>query len=183
MPAEPQPRIAYARDLQDIAVFESLFGQYAEMLYRYALLRVGSREDAEDILSVTFARIWEYGQRYPDRPIRSIKALLYHTAGNITVDHWRRKRPALSLDVLLEQGLEFAEDKRLGEEEKTDVAMVVKAFRVLPPVECDLLMLRFIEDLPLSEIAEIHDMTENHVAVKIHRALKKVREQLCVEEK
>lgn len=174
--------IEQARQLTDIAVFETLFGEYSETLYRYILLHVGNREDAEDILSTTFARLWEYGQKYPERQIRSIKAFLYRTAGNITVDHWRRKRPALSLEVLLEQGLEFAQNARVGQSEKADVAMVISSFRTLPKIERDILILRFIEDLPLSEIAEIHEITENHVAVKIHRALKKVREHLHARE-
>ena len=164
-----------ARDLQDIAVFESLFEKYAETLYRYALMHVGSREEAEDILSTTFARIWEYAGRYPDRPIRSIKALLYRTAGNILIDHWRKKRPAVSLEILMEQGIEIPEAVHLSQDDKTDIKIILGTFRSLSALERSILTLRFVEDLSIAEIADIHELTENHVAVKIHRTLKKVR--------
>lgn len=42
----------------------------------------------------------------------------------------------------------------------------------------EMLTLRYMNDLSISEIADITDQTENNVSVKLHRALEKLKEQL-----
>ena len=55
---------------------------------------------------------------------------------------------------------------------------LLEAMKALKEVEQDILIMRFVEDLPHQEIAKAVDKTEGAVKVIQHRALKKLKEAL-----
>ncbi|MBI2052936.1 MAG: sigma-70 family RNA polymerase sigma factor [Candidatus Ryanbacteria bacterium] len=57
-------------------------------------------------------------------------------------------------------------------------AEALKALGNLEPAYREVLVLRYVEDLSLGEIAAILGETENAVSVRIHRGLKKAKEFL-----
>lgn len=164
------------KELGKPEVFEQLFDAYSSKIHRYLYLHLSSKEDAEDALSTTFVRLWEYVAGNPKTPIKSISALLYRIAHNLVIDQYRARKPAVSVEVMLEAGIELPEIKALDMNKQAEVSLVLKAFDKLEREDRDLLVLRFVEDMPVTDIAEIHSITENNASVRIHRALAKLRE-------
>lgn len=165
-------------DLQNPAVFEQVFDQWSPKLYRYALLHTRSKEDAEDVLSATFLRLWDHVQKVSSQKseVRSIGALLYRIARNLVIDQYRARKPTLSTDELLEQGIEFPELKSVNPNVKAELALVLDKMSALSQEERDLILLRFIEGMAVQDIAATYDITENNASVRIHRAMARLKE-------
>lgn len=76
------------------AEFAPLYRRYSANIFGYCLLRLGSRELAEDATSLTFERALAALPRYR---AQSFRGWLFRIAHNVVVDQQRR-RPPLQLD-------------------------------------------------------------------------------------
>ena len=168
----------FAQDLCEPDVFEAVFDAYAGKLYRYIYLHTRSKEDAEDALSATFSRLWEYVNKVQNTKVRieNVSALLYRIARNLIVDQYRRSKPAASVEEMLERGLEIPELKALSASLQAETALVLGAMNELSTDERDLLVLRFVEEAAVVDIAALYEITENNASVRIHRALNKLKD-------
>lgn len=153
-------------------IFLKLYDDFGEPLFRHCYFRVSSREIAEDITQESFMRVWNYlaAGNVIDKP----KAFLYRVAGNLIVDHYRRKKET-SLDALAEDGYDPA-----GEDANTILNYVsgqqaLRLLEKLDPQYREILTLRYVNDLSLSEIADIAGQSENAVSVRIHRGIEKLK--------
>lgn len=166
------------QELQNPAVFEQVFDDWSPKLYRYALLHTRSKEDAEDVLSATFLRLWDYllKKARSKEQVASIGALLYRIARNLVIDQYRARKPALSTDELLEQGIELPEMKSANLNVQAELSLVLDKMAALSSEERDLILLRFIEGMAVQDIAASYDITENNASVRIHRAMAHLKE-------
>jgi len=83
-------------------VFVILYDRHAVAAYRHILFRSGSKEIAEDVVSQTFLRIWDYLRR--GGTIESFRAFLFQTARNIFIDTTRKRGfKDLSLEEIIEE--------------------------------------------------------------------------------
>jgi len=157
--------------------FSEWFDQYAEPLYRHAYLRIHDKERAADLMQETFTRSWSYATRRYE--IREPRAFLYKTLNNLIVNEYERRRPTSSLETHSEQsGYEPASAEN-GEAEVTariDTRIILEKLGAVNEEYRDVLVMRYIDELGVGEIAEILQEHENTVSVRIHRALKKMRE-------
>lgn len=149
---------------------------FSDAIFRHCFFRVYQREYALDLMQQVFMKTWEY--MASGKPIDNMRAFLYRTANNLIIDEVRKKKEQVSLDVLEEQGIEPATDRREELEATIDGAQIAKYLKKLPKDEREILVLRFIDDLSPKEIAQVLDETANVVSVRIHRAIKKLRELL-----
>src|SRR5690349_13359312 len=99
MESEPS---AIARGLRrrDPDLLDRLIEQYQHRLLRYLVSLTADRAMAEDLFQETWMRVLERGHQYDGR--HEFSTWLYTIARNLTIDHLRRKRPAVSLDALME---------------------------------------------------------------------------------
>ncbi len=81
------------------SAFGSLYDHYQPMIYRSVLVKVGRREDAEDITHQVFLSAWQNigGYKHRGYPFSS---WLYQIARNQVIDHYRAKRDEVSLEKL-----------------------------------------------------------------------------------
>jgi len=152
--------------------FLKLYDDVAEPLFRHCYFRVSSRELAEDLTQEAFLRMWNY--QAAGNAVENPKALLYRIAGNLIIDHYRRKKE-VSLDVLAEDGYDPAGD---GADSILDQAEGQKALELLEKLEPqyrEILTLRYVSDLSITEIAEVVGQSENAVSVRIHRGIQKLK--------
>ncbi len=162
--------------------FEEVFEKHSDELFRHCLLRLSDRERAIELTQETFLRTWEYVVRGED--IKQYRPFLYRILNNLIVDEYR-KRPVHSLDALLEseENAPTVEAKLLRDETdgfeqavtRFDSTRAVEALGVLAEPYKTVLVLRYIDGLSPSEIAEHIDESENVVSVRIHRGLRKLR--------
>lgn len=164
----------------DNEAFGELYDFYAPKVYRFVRLKVDSQETAQDLTSESFLRIWQYLQE--QRKIRErFQALLYKIARNLVIDFYRTKSVR---EILIEDSLEEFSNINIENEEASDelvirreeMTEVKKALIQINPNYQDVVVWYYLDELSISEIADILDKNEGTVRVLIHRAVKSLRE-------
>jgi len=162
----------------DEAAFVEAYGLFAPKIYRHALYRTSSTPTAEDIMSETFVRAWEV-VREKATEIRHLKAFLYRIADNLIIDHYRKNaRAALPISESIEETLASGEDPHEELDKKLASQDLAALLQKLKPETRDLLVMRYVDDLPIEHIAERTGKKKNAVYVALHRAIKDLK-QLC----
>ena len=167
-------------------VFVAAFREHADGLFRYAFLRLRSRDRATDMVQDTFMKVWDYLRA--GGTVREYKGFLYRTLRNLIIDESRRKR-AESLDAMTDErrayvDAELAESAYVSVEDVIDTEAVKKQVRgalvTLAPDYQEVLTLRYIEGFSPKEIARMIGVTENVVSVRINRGVHMLRTHFSV---
>lgn len=165
-------------------IFSAIYDQYIEKIYRFVYLKVGSQETAEDITADTFLKGWQaFEARYSDDPlpgsqIENIQAFLYQIARNLIADHYRQKN---KMQVISAEYSPIIDPRTNTEDRATlnsDMEIVKKAIRYLKEDYQNVIIWHYIDDLPISEVANLLDRSEEATRVLLSRAIKSLRGQL-----
>lgn len=157
--------------------FLEAYDRYSRNILRHIHIRVSQYSSAEDILSETFLRTWQFVVEGGE--IKSFKSFLYKTANNLIIDYYRKKaKTPLSLEesfiepVAGEPSPESALDEKL-------LAQTVRSYlESLPPSYREIVIYRYIDDLTIKEIKEITGKTAANIYVILHRGLKQLKNNL-----
>ncbi len=161
------------KDVEEL--FLKLYEEYVGSIFRHCYFRVSSRDTAEDLTQEAFMRVWDYLAE--GKTIDNPKAFLYRVAENLIVDYYRKKKE-LSLDALAESGFDPVGD---NEDPILDYAagrQAREAIKKLAPTHREILVLRYVDDLSIRDIALVIGQSENVVSVRIHRGVQKLKEIL-----
>ena len=163
--------------------FDSLVSQHRPRIFRFLLASLRDRESAENLTQECFVRAYRARDQF--RGAASISTWLLQIAANLVRDHessgrlkfWRR---ALGID--LRDVMDSVPDRQLSPESmlsvKQEVEAIWRAAARLPERQRTVLLLRFVEDLNLLEIAEVTGLKLGTVKTHLFRALESVREAL-----
>jgi len=152
--------------------FLEYYEKYSDAIFRFCLTKTRNRDVALDLTQDTFIKTWEYVAS--GKTIDAIRPFLYRVARNLIVD-LSRKKTTLSLDTYLSEGGDIKEEAPQEFGLSFDVDQVLKLVDQLDPKYRDPLLLRYVEDLPVNEIARTLGVSENVVSVRLHRAIKQVQ--------
>ena len=160
--------------------FKATYDEHSDALFRFAFYKLSNREKAKDVVQDTFVKVWEY--MAADGEIGNVKALLYRIATNAIIDNYRKKKE-LSLDILLEDGFDPNDQQHSHQSiiDESEAEIVIKAIQSLDQEDRTLLLMRYIDGLTVKEIALATDQRENTVSVRIHRAVKLLKDILKVD--
>src|SRR3989344_2264028 len=133
---------------------EFLFGyeSHVDELFRYSLSKVSDRELAKDIVQEVFVKTWEYIAS--GHEVTNMKAFLYRSLNNLIVDTYRKKKSS-SLDALREDGFDPTDDAQRPPDEKIDGRRALELLSKLSRPYSDVIIMRYVNGLEISEIAEI----------------------------
>ena len=159
------------------SAFGPLYDHYQPMIYRFVYVKVGRREDAEDITHQVFLSAWQNIQSYRHRG-HPFGSWLYQIARNQVVDHYRAKKNDTSLEKMNPEYFVAPATAQFDLATKLEIEKVRVAIGRLKPDYQDVVILRFIEDLPLKEAAEAMEKTEGAVKLMQHRAVKELQKIL-----
>ncbi len=171
------------RQVEDQEVrFTAAFDEYSDALFRHASLRIGSREQAIDLVHDAFAKVWTYVRS--GHEVDNFRPFLYKVLNNLIIDEYRKSRE-VSLDALLEKdGVDEGDFEGLSESTTEALAATIdgrRAFALLkelPDEYREVIILRFVDQLGPREISELIEESENAVSVRIHRGLKLLRTKI-----
>jgi RNA polymerase sigma-70 factor, ECF subfamily len=159
---------------QEKAYLEA-FDLYADALYRHCYYRVSDKERAQDIVSETFMKTWDYLVK--GNTIDTFRPFLYRTLNHLIIDEYRKKKSE-SLDALLGEREvpessfeELVGDGREEIEFALDAKQIPALLEQMPTNHREVIMMRYVDGLMPAEIAEILDTPVNTVSVRIHRGL------------
>jgi RNA polymerase sigma factor (sigma-70 family) len=156
--------------------FERLYQEHAQPLFGFLVYRTGDRVQAEDVLGEAFLRALRARRRF-DRRRGSEKAWLYSIALNVLRDEVRRSA-AESRAVERVEAVVAAEPGGGGIEHVEDRDLVMRSLGKLSPEEREAIALRYGGQLTVPEMARALDLPLRTVESRVHRALRKLRQDL-----
>jgi RNA polymerase sigma-70 factor, ECF subfamily len=158
--------------------FTQWFHEHRDPVFRYVRFRVATREVAEDVTSEVFMKALRSLHRY-DAHRASPRTWLLRIARNAVTDHLRSLKRRGSLHVSLDRVPDLvsnaqSQEERVLKEER--VQILLNGASQLRKADQDILSLRYGSGFDNAEIAESLDISPNAVAVRLHRALKRLKD-------
>ena len=164
-------------DTDDVPDVEKsvLYERFAETLLAYLCQQVSNRQDAEDLLLEVFLAALQYTSL--DRlPVERQLNWLRRVARNKVIDHYRHSelitlQPLGQAQETADQGL--TPERRAEEQERS--AWLLQAVQHLPPDQRELIRLRYVQELRLTQIAVLMEKSEGTVRKMLTRTLRRLR--------
>lgn len=167
--------------------FLKAFEEYSDALFRHAFLRISDRERAIDVVHDAYTKVWSYVRS--GHEVENFRPFLYKVLNNLIIDEYRKTKES-SLDALLEiEGVDEGSFADLTSNTVESLAATLDGKQVfglvetLPDVYREVIILRFVDELGPKEISNLIEETENVVSVRLHRALRLLRELVESKEK
>ncbi len=160
----------------DLEALGLLYDRYRQMVYRTALAITGDTDAASDLLQDVFLRLYRFVHRIDLQ--RPLEPWLYRMTANLSYTWVKRNHRWLHpLEGLLEwlSGSNKDNPNDLVEQ-RDDWDYIQKAVSALPLSQRVVVVLYYLNDLSLQEIAEILDVPVGTVKSRLHygrQALKK----------
>ncbi|OGZ52741.1 MAG: hypothetical protein A3B25_00910 [Candidatus Ryanbacteria bacterium RIFCSPLOWO2_01_FULL_48_26] len=161
----------------DSSAFGLLYDHYQPKIYRFALVKVSHREEAEDLTHQVFLKAWQNIESYQDLGF-PFSSWLYRIARNHVVDYYRTKKITESIEDIDPKKTPVEHSVHSNLLEKLEIERVKNAIGKLKPEYQDVIIMRFIEDLPIRETALALDKSEGAVKLLQHRAIKELKKAL-----
>jgi len=154
--------------------FGALYDYYLPRIYRFVLFKVSHKQQAEDLAQQTFMKAWEKMATYKPQG-HPFGSWLYQIARNNVIDHYRKNEFQVDIEQVAPEALGIDNSLIAKLEVKLDWDKILIAIGKLNQIEQDVLIMRFVEDLPHDEVAKAVEKSESAVKVIQHRALKKLK--------
>ena len=141
-----------------------------DKIYRYCYFKLHHQQMAEDITQETFLRFWESND-YCERGQKL--QYLYKIAHNLCLNEYRRKQ------------VEPLEDEILTEDKEDEILtniVVKEAVQCLTMEEQELLLLRYVNEVPVSDICSILKISRFSLYRKNMKILRKLKNILGEED-
>jgi len=173
--------IARGLRTRDVAVLQLLVEEYQDRLVRYLVYVLGRRDGVDDLVQETWLRVMERGKSYDGRS--RFEPWLFTVARHIAIDFLRRRRE-VSLDAeedgrpLVMAPVSQAMSPFALAARTEDAERLAGALQELAAVQREALVLRFMEDLSLQEIAAVVGAPVPTVSARIYRGLAALRSQM-----
>jgi len=155
----------------DDSAFEKLYSRYFDKIYAFTVRRVTHHQVAEDIVSKVFLKAFANRKGFVWKV--SFSAWIYRIATNTITDHYRTKKQDVEFDSQHHDQPISGTDapgtvdiKILGRELEAILEKLKERDQLA-------ISLKFFSELSNPEIAKILKCKPDHVAVIVHRALKK----------
>ena len=165
--------------------FQTLVERYQRPVFSLVVRMVRDPGIAEDVTQEVFVKAWRALARYDPR--RRFASWLFKIASNAAIDHLRRKQlpttPIETGDPDKSSILDRTPDER-AESADTLVkrrelkAALEEAIAALRPEYRLVVLLRFKEELPYREIAEVTGMPLGTVKTNLRRARREIEDRL-----
>lgn len=171
---------------KDREVFITAYDRHVKDIHRFVYFKIGNREEADDLTSMVFLKTWNYIQAGNLQKGKTLRSLLYRIARNAIVDYYRENGLKMELSLDDENNpLDVADDGQTAPElleEKDNLELVRKQLPLLKDEYREVIILKFVNDLDIGEIADVTGKSKGNIRVLLHRALNALRELVSEEE-
>jgi RNA polymerase sigma-70 factor (ECF subfamily) len=154
---------------------DELYDRYGEKMYRYLVLRLGSAQDAEDVLQEAFCRLARYSVRWA--LIRNPQAFVFKVLRNEANRHLVRlirQREANPPNIEGAGGLASI----VHDPDESSPAVLIRALGELPDDQKEVIILKIFQDFSFKEIAAICGLSINTAASRYRYGIGKLRSSL-----
>ncbi len=159
----------------DIKQLSVLFDRYHLKLYNFFIRMTRNESLSKDLTQSVFERIIRYRKSFRDG--LNFRTWMFQIARNLHKDHYRLNKVGIDHSVAVSD-LHLPEENLRTEylDRELQVKHLERAIVHLKLEYREVMLLAWTENLPYKEIGEILDISEANVKVRMHRAIKKLRQ-------
>lgn len=178
---DPPARAAAPEAAASAAAFDRLVREQQPRIVRLASRLLGWSADVDDVVQDTFMQAWKAmpafrGDARPDTWLTRITINLCRSRRRRRTRWWRlwareTAGRAAAADAASQNRSTGADDETL--------AAVRTAVAALAPADREVLVLRYLEELPAGEVASILNVSRNTLDVRLNRARARLRARLA----
>jgi len=161
----------------DEGAFGRLYDRYIGQIYRFVLVKVNGKAEAEDLTHDVFLSAWQNLKGYRDQG-HPFSSWLYQIARNRVIDHYRTKKAHASIEETDEELFKVVGVVENTLETRLTMEKIKSALARLSPDQQDVIMMKFVEDLSNEEIAKAMDKSEGAIRLLQFRAIQNLKDQL-----
>ena len=161
----------------DIDIFKNIVIQYQDRLFRFAYIRIGVREAAEDLVQDVFLNFYR-AMIEGKKEIKNHESYLLRSVSNSCVDWLRKKKETIV-------SIEDAED--LPDESEEDISdefkRISRLLDGLPFNQAEAVRLKCYDNLTFKQIADLQDVSESTAKSRYRHAIWCIKEKLNLNKK
>lgn len=154
---------------------EQIYLEYRKKVMGYIRARIRSFADAEDLCEDVFEKIQRKLGDF-DESKASLNTWVFTITRNTVIDYFRRSKPSEELDENLSDDSEVDE----GVLQNETLSELASALQALPEEMRAIIVLRYYDGKPLTEIAEIMGLSYGAVKLRHQSALVRLRKGMHV---
>ncbi len=185
MEKENLKQLVLAAQAGDSAASQQLFEETYQDIYYYILKTVKEKELAEDLTQDVYLRLWEKlgDLKAPEAFISWSRQIAHHHC----TDYFRKRKELLldeyedggtEFDSLPEEDVEFIPHEALDRKDLQNT--ILEMLNSLPQEQRSAMVLRYYDELPVSQIAQVQRVSEGTVKSRLNYGRKAMAK--CVED-
>ena len=164
---------------RDQEAFTQLYEENFDKIYRYIVLRIGNKTEAEDMTQQVFLNALKSISSFKWKGV-PFSAWLFRIARNQVVDYLRKK--AKQATAPLDESLVSSDSNpELAAEHSLDIERMLLATKQLTAAQREVISLRFAGELPIAQVAKVMGKSEGAVKALQHSAIVALRKTLSPE--
>lgn len=159
----------------DVASFACLLDKYSRPVHSLILKVVRNREDAEELAQDVFMKVFKNLSSF--KGDCSFSTWIYRIAYNTAISATRKKKHeflAIEETVISNVSEEEVAEALGRTDSSSQVERLDAALALLPPDERAIILLFYMKEKTIEEVAAITGLTSSNVKVKLHRIRKKL---------
>ena len=156
----------------DRSALRVIYEEYVVYIYSVVYHVVLNREDAEDVTSEFFIKLWKLADTYKSG--KSHKAWLAAIARNMAIDMLRKNKREILVEDFVDSVSENASDDDVEGRVLSDINLKA-ALDALKPAEREIVNMKIVGELTFQEIADILKQPMGTVTWRYQNAVKKLR--------
>ncbi len=154
---------------------EEIYDRYGEKMYHYLALRLGSTQDAEDVLQETFCRLARYSVRWAF--VRNPKAFVFtalrNEANRFLAKRIKRRAEGVSNPQEWDRLASVIDDPP-----EISSANLARVLGELPDEQREVIVLKIFQDLSFKEIASVCGLSINTAASRYRYGIERLRSSM-----
>lgn len=163
---------------KDHQAYGEFYDLYIDKIYRFIYFKVNSVDDAQDLSSEVFLRVWQYIR--DDKKIDNLNAFIYMVARNAVIDFYRQKsRREENEETAFDNHITLIDqesDLLIKQIKDSEISEILVELKNLKDEYREAIILYYLDEMSIKEIAKILGKTPGASRVLVHRALNALRE-------
>ena len=160
----------------DEEAYAILINKYKSYAYTIALKIVKDHEEAEEVAQDAFIKVYKHLDKFHQES--KFSTWLYRIVFNTAISYQRKHKMKKESIEIVKYTVVAQDQEEIEQEDRK--RFIKRAMEKLPVADQTVVTLFYLEELSLEEIGEITGTKANAVKVKLHRARKKLADELRV---